>query len=69
MNYNDGCQMKLQKVEKLDKNFISLIKIYKRPLTSTIRIRIRILRFQLILLIRRVNSQVRHYRTPQMKGF
>ena len=21
MNYNDGCQMKLEKVEKLDKNF------------------------------------------------
>ena len=28
-----------------------------------------ILRFQLILLIRRVNGQVRHYRTPQTKGF
>ena len=37
MNYNDGCQMKLQKVEKLDKNFISSIKIYKRLFTSAIQ--------------------------------
>ena len=35
MNYNDGCQMKLQMVEKLDKNFISSVKIYNRPFTST----------------------------------
>lgn len=27
-----------------------------------------VLRFQLMLLIRRVNSHVRHYRTPQTKG-
>ena len=37
MNYKDGSQMKLQKVEKLDKNFISSFKIYKRPFTSAIR--------------------------------
>ena len=37
INYNDGCQMKLQKVEKLGKSFISSIKIYKRPFTSAIR--------------------------------
>ena len=37
MNHNDGCQMKLQKVEKLDKSVISSIKIYKRPFTSVIR--------------------------------
>ena len=30
--------MKLQKVEKLDKNVISSIKIYKRPFTAVIRI-------------------------------
>ena len=37
MNYNDGCQMNLQKVEKLYKNIIPSIKIYKRPFTSVIR--------------------------------
>ena len=37
MNYNDGCQMKLQNVEMLDENFISSIKIYKIPFTSAIR--------------------------------
>ena len=37
MSYKDGSQMKLQKVEKLDKNFISSFKIYKRPFTSAIR--------------------------------
>ena len=37
INYNDGRQMKLQKVEKLGKSFISSIKIYERPFTSAIR--------------------------------
>ena len=30
--------MRLQKVEKLDKNFISSVKICKRPFTSAIRL-------------------------------
>ena len=37
MNYNNGCQIKLQNVEKLDKKVVSSIKIYKRPFTLVIR--------------------------------